>query len=250
MLILSRRPKESIVLPEINVSVEVVEVQGKRVRLGIVAPPHLKVLRQEIEIPVDIKDFHSRSDVSHALRNRLSAMQLAVQLAQKHLLAGRKEACEATLVRLQERLRSFQMEEQDNELADKSRFSIEPKNSRRVLVVEDDRDERELLAECLRAEGWMVSTAVDGFDAMSHLENEPVPEFLLLDLRMPRCDGSELLRHIRAQPTFEKLKVFVVSGMSQSNCDIDIDQQQIEGWFCKPLDASQVAFRLGHNICV
>jgi carbon storage regulator len=54
MLILSRRESESVHLGD-DIVLTIVRVSGEKVRIGIVAPPHIKVLRNELEIEVDLK---------------------------------------------------------------------------------------------------------------------------------------------------------------------------------------------------
>ena len=48
MLVLSRRPTESIVLPTLDIAITVVEVRGSRVRIGVSAPPHIEIHRNEV----------------------------------------------------------------------------------------------------------------------------------------------------------------------------------------------------------
>jgi CheY-like chemotaxis protein len=54
-----------------------------------------------------------------------------------------------------------------------------------ILIVEDDADQRESLADVLQAEGYRVAGAADGQDALAHLRNNPAPCIILLDLMMP-----------------------------------------------------------------
>ena len=49
MLVLSRRKDESIVLPELGITIEVIRVKGNKVRLGIKAPDSVRILRSELE---------------------------------------------------------------------------------------------------------------------------------------------------------------------------------------------------------
>jgi carbon storage regulator len=51
MLVLSRRPGERIVFPDLNITVEVTSVKGNGVRVGIDAPPHVAVFREELLMP-------------------------------------------------------------------------------------------------------------------------------------------------------------------------------------------------------
>ena len=66
MLVLSRRVNEKIVLPNLGVTVEVIEVKGKRVRLGITAPDNVRIARQELLIDMPCEpDRHTDLSDSH-----------------------------------------------------------------------------------------------------------------------------------------------------------------------------------------
>jgi len=64
MLVLSRRVYEKIVLPNLGVTVEVIEVQGKRVRLGITAPVNVRIARQELLIDMPCQPDRQIDDSS------------------------------------------------------------------------------------------------------------------------------------------------------------------------------------------
>jgi len=66
---------------------------------------------------------------------------------------------------------------------------------KKVLVVDDEESMREVLAELLGGEGYVVGTAVDGVDALDKLEKDDF-DYVLADVRMPRMDGSKLLDEI------------------------------------------------------
>ena len=61
----------------------------------------------------------------------------------------------------------------------------------RILIVEDDRAIREPLSVLLRGEGYRVSLAENGQEALRKLRTEPSPDIIVLDLRMPVMDGWE-----------------------------------------------------------
>ncbi len=81
-----------------------------------------------------------------------------------------------------------------------------------VLIVEDDRCIRESLRELLADEGFSVSTAEHGGQALMLLRNGLRPAVVLLDLMMPIMDGWQLLKIIRADSELQLLPVIVVSA--------------------------------------
>ncbi|WP_129125698.1 hybrid sensor histidine kinase/response regulator [Geomonas oryzae] len=81
-----------------------------------------------------------------------------------------------------------------------------------VLVAEDSITSRTLLKNILEASGFLVRTAVDGADAMAQLKTEPC-DVVVSDIEMPRMDGFELTRSIRADAKLASLPVILVTGL-------------------------------------
>ncbi len=90
-----------------------------------------------------------------------------------------------------------------------------PGAARRVLIVDDNRDAVDSLAELLRMLGHDVHTAYDGrsaVDAASHFE----PDAVVLDIGMPKVDGYAAARAIRAQPRGEDVLLIAMTGWGQT----------------------------------
>lgn len=68
-----------------------------------------------------------------------------------------------------------------------------------VLVVEDDDDLRQLVADVLAGEGLSVRTASDGHEALAEIAERGMPGLILLDMRMPRMNGQEFAHAIEQQ---------------------------------------------------
>src|SRR5581483_5670902 len=84
----------------------------------------------------------------------------------------------------------------------------------RILVVEDDEAVRQTISRLLAAEGYEVSVANDGFDALLHLQ-DILPHLLLSDLNMPQMSGFELLSVVRRR--FPEILVVASSGAYDSS---------------------------------
>jgi CheY-like chemotaxis protein len=85
-----------------------------------------------------------------------------------------------------------------------------------ILLVEDDFDVRDALADTLRLEGYTVDCAGDGQEALEHLRRSATrPGLILLDLMMPRMSGSEFRAAQRADPELASIPVVVLSADSQ-----------------------------------
>jgi CheY-like chemotaxis protein len=83
----------------------------------------------------------------------------------------------------------------------------------RILVVDDELDIRESMAMLLNAEGYDVSTAEHGFDALLQLRRAP-PDVIISDLNMPQMSGFEFLSVVRRR--FPEILVVAMSGAYQS----------------------------------
>jgi CheY-like chemotaxis protein len=81
-----------------------------------------------------------------------------------------------------------------------------------VLVVDDEREVRELFVEVLNADGMRSVQASTAEDAWALLENGLVPSAVLLDLQMPGMGGLGFLLQLRADPRYSALPVTIVTG--------------------------------------
>ena len=81
-----------------------------------------------------------------------------------------------------------------------------------ILLVEDDFDVREALAETLRDEGYRVECAVDGEQALDYLRAGARPGLILLDLMMPRMSGSEFRMVQKVDPALRHVPVVLLSA--------------------------------------
>jgi len=222
MLVLSRRPDEKILFPNLGVTIQVLRVQGNVVRLGIDAPPELRVLRAELQDKSSAQPKLNK----HALANIQNKAQLQAHLLQRKLECGAAGGDEDGLHRLLESLESL-----EQELAPPKRAQPLCK----TLVVDDDTNERELLAGLLAMHDCECAVAEDGEAAMGYLETHK-PDFVLLDMWMPRCDGRETIRRIRTDQRLAGLKVFGISGASMEEVGVQQGQDGVDAWFSKPLD--------------
>jgi CheY-like chemotaxis protein len=84
----------------------------------------------------------------------------------------------------------------------------------RVLVVDDEASNRELLSDLLASEGYDVVVAQDGLDALNELA-VPLPDVIISDLRMPRMSGFEFLAVVREK--YPDVPLIAISGEFAGN---------------------------------
>jgi carbon storage regulator CsrA len=251
MLVLSRRLQEKVLFPGINTAIQVVAVKGTQVRLGIEAPPGLLIVREELHkgsaVPADpaLSSMEGRQAgaesaesqfraLRHLVRNRLNVTSVGLGLLRQQARAGLTDELERTITMMEEEM---QMLRQRLESAAVKVPPAPPtRRSRKALLVEDDQNERELLAGLLRLSGFDVDTAGDGCDALDHLQSRGRPDVVLLDMGLPRCDGPTTARAIRRNPDCAGLKIFAVTGHAPEEYDLTQGPGGIDRWFSKPID--------------
>jgi two-component system chemotaxis response regulator CheY len=92
-------------------------------------------------------------------------------------------------------------------------YKISNSNNRTVLIVEDDSVIRELLKDILELEGYSVSTAGNGQEAIDLLRaGKTQPKLVLLDMMMPVMDGASFLNIVTKDTTLAKIPVYIHSA--------------------------------------
>jgi DNA-binding response OmpR family regulator len=85
-----------------------------------------------------------------------------------------------------------------------------------ILVADDEEDLRELVAYRLTRSGYEVVPAGDGQEALQ-LARERTPDLMVLDVMMPRLDGYELTRRVRAEESLRSVPVILLTARSQES---------------------------------
>jgi signal transduction histidine kinase len=105
-----------------------------------------------------------------------------------------------------------------------------------VLIVEDDRAIREPLCVLLRGEGYRVSLAENGQEALRKLRTEPSPDIIVLDLRMPVMDGWEFRAIQQQDPVLGLIPVVAISADGSAQAVT----MSADAYLRKPLDPSDL----------
>ena len=90
--------------------------------------------------------------------------------------------------------------------------------SRVLLFVDDDVDVREAFGELLEFAGWNVVYTADGVEALAWLAANAPPALILLDLKMPRCDGYEFRQRQLADPRWRDVPTVVFTADANYDC--------------------------------
>lgn len=123
-----------------------------------------------------------------------------------------------------------------------------------ILLIEDNEDDRALFQMVLRRSDVDVELdiAKDGVEAMARLALDPLPSLVLLDLHLPRMDGFEVLKRIRADERTQGLTVMILSSSDETNDIRRARARGANGYVTKPNGFSgwdDVLIRIARN-CV
>jgi DNA-binding response OmpR family regulator len=110
----------------------------------------------------------------------------------------------------------------------------------RVLVVEDDEAIADVLRRTLRQEGHEVRSAGDGVAALA-LAEEFVPDLVILDLGLPKLDGSEVLRRLRKE---SDVPILVLTARTELEDRVDGLDSGADDYLVKPFERRELLARL------
>lgn len=107
-----------------------------------------------------------------------------------------------------------------------------------VIVCEDEKFIRWALAEHLRSAGYSVHEAENGLECLKLLEDK-TPDIILLDLRMPKMDGTTTLKKLRSMGI--QTPVFILSGFGSTNSTAEANELGAQGFIAKPYHLSEIS---------
>jgi two-component system cell cycle response regulator DivK len=105
--------------------------------------------------------------------------------------------------------------------------------SQRILVVDDQEDNRRILRDLLTNSGFEVIEAVTGEEAVALAEGR-VPDLILMDIQLPGIDGYEATRQIKAKPALRATPLIVVTSYALSGDDVKAFAAGADAYVSKP----------------
>lgn len=113
----------------------------------------------------------------------------------------------------------------------------------RILLADDEPDLLLLMKETLERQGFEVSTADNGEEALASIRKEP-PDIAVLDLNMPRIDGFGVCRRLREDPLFENLPVIILSASSSRDNKVAGLDLGVDDFIAKSIDIQELLARI------
>jgi two-component system, cell cycle response regulator DivK len=109
----------------------------------------------------------------------------------------------------------------------------------RILVAEDNPDNRDLLSRRLQRQGWSVSLAEDGQEALEKCRAEN-PDLILMDVAMPRMSGLEATRLLRSDPATSGVRIIAVTAHAMAANRIECIEAGCDDYATKPIDFTEL----------
>lgn len=111
--------------------------------------------------------------------------------------------------------------------------------SKRLLLVDDEPNLLLALAACLRAEGYHVTTARSGAEALALLA-QSVPDLIVSDIRMPGIDGYQLAARLRASPRTDLLPIVFLTAKHETTDRIAGFRTGVDAYLTKPFEPDEL----------
>ncbi|HUL02056.1 MAG TPA: ATPase, T2SS/T4P/T4SS family [Gemmatimonadales bacterium] len=114
---------------------------------------------------------------------------------------------------------------------------------RKVLLVDDEDSLRKVMKELLEREGYVVSEARDGVQALDQIDRVG-PDIIVLDLNLPGFDGYGVLSHVRSRPATASIPVIVLTAKGDEDNEVRVFELGADDFLTKPFRARALSARL------
>ena len=111
--------------------------------------------------------------------------------------------------------------------------------TKRILVIEDTEDNRQIVRDLLENAGYELIEALDGLAGVAMAEREH-PDLILMDIQLPGLDGYEATRRIRAVPALATVPIIAVTSYALSGDEAKTRAAGCDGYVAKPFSPRQL----------
>jgi two-component system, cell cycle response regulator DivK len=115
--------------------------------------------------------------------------------------------------------------------------------TKRILVVEDTEDNRQIVRDLLESAGYELIEALDGLEGVAAAEREH-PDLILMDIQLPGIDGYEATRRIRAIPELATVPIIAVTSYALSGDEAKTRAAGCDGYVAKPFSPRQLLAKI------
>ena len=111
--------------------------------------------------------------------------------------------------------------------------------TKRILVVEDTEDNRQIMRDLLSSAGYDLVEAQDGAEGVA-MAKSARPDLILMDIQLPVLDGYEATRRIKADPALTHIPVIAVTSYALSGDEAKTRAAGCDGYVAKPFSPRQL----------
>ncbi len=115
---------------------------------------------------------------------------------------------------------------------------------KKILVIEDEEDLNQTLSFNLENEGYKVTSALKGSEALEILENSPPPDLVILDLMLPDMPGLDICRHIRSKDNLKNISVIIVTAKGEEVDRVVGFELGADDYIVKPYSVRELMLRI------
>ena len=115
---------------------------------------------------------------------------------------------------------------------------------KKILVIEDEEDLNQTLSFNLENEGYKVTSALKGSEALEILENSLPPDLVILDLMLPDMPGLDICRHIRSKDSLKNISVIIVTAKGEEVDRVVGFELGADDYIVKPYSVRELMLRI------
>lgn len=126
-------------------------------------------------------------------------------------------------------------------------MTTEEEGGRKILIVDDNRDNRELVVKILTRNGYRTCEAIDGEDAITQAMAER-PDLILMDISLPKIDGMEATRRLHAMAEFSATPIIALTAHAMRG---DREKALAAGccdYIAKPINVRELPAQIARNL--
>ncbi|MBE9574188.1 MAG: response regulator [Proteobacteria bacterium] len=122
---------------------------------------------------------------------------------------------------------------------------VDKASSPKILVVEDNQDNREMVVKVLKFNGYQVVEAVDGEEAIEKARTE-YPDLILLDIFLPKMDGYEATRRLKGDTSLRNIPIIALTAHAMKGSMEEALAAGCDGYIPKPIDVRELPKQIQH----
>lgn len=119
--------------------------------------------------------------------------------------------------------------------------------TKRILVVEDQEDNRQIIRDMLAATDYLITEAVNGEEALAAVAKQR-PDLILMDIQLPVMDGYEATRRIKADPMLKSIPIIAVTSYALSGEEAKARAAGCDDYVPKPYSPRQLLAKIRERL--